>query len=113
MSNIENDPRMRNGWAEYQRLVLAELERHNKLIEAINVRIGEIQLSQALLRQENGKLGKLEQRIDDNEKRLDKMDAGSQIDQAIAKYRKWLLSGGFLILTAVIVPVIKLFFGGS
>lgn len=107
-----NDPRMRNGWAEYQRLVLAELERHNNLIESFNGKLAEISLQIALLKQENGKLGRIEQRLDDAEKRLDKIDQGDLIENAVNRYRNWLISGGFLLVSALVLPLVRLFIGG-
>jgi predicted nucleic acid-binding Zn-ribbon protein len=111
MSNQDYDPRMRNGWAEYQRLVLAELERHNTLIETLNTKLNDISLQIALLKQENGKIGALDARIAATEKRLDKIDQGDMVEGAINKYKAWLLSGGLLLITAVALPLVKIFFG--
>lgn len=106
-----NDPRMRNGWAEYQRLVLAELERHNTLIENLNMKLNDISLQLALLKQENGKISKLEGKLEVLEKQLDKVNEGNIVDEAVGKYKAWLLSGAFLLLTAVALPIVKIFFG--
>lgn len=112
LKNSNNDPRMRNGWAEYQRLVLAELERHNRFIEAINLKLGDIELKIALLKHDATKVTKNELRIDSLEKQIDKLNEGEIIEKAVNKYRNWLLSGGLLLLTAIILPVVRLFLGG-
>ena len=39
-----------NGWPEYQRLVLAELERHNAVMVAMNIALGEIRVELAMLK---------------------------------------------------------------
>ena len=118
MSNLNDDrerfdPRMRNGWAEYQRLVLAELERHNNIIEGFNAKLNDIALQIALLKQENGKIAKLEQRLDDTTRQLDKLSQGDMIEDAVHRYRNWLISIGFLLVTALAVPIVKLFIGGG
>jgi len=44
----------RNGWSEYEKLVLNELERHNLLIEHIRKDLSQIQAELAMLKVKSG-----------------------------------------------------------
>lgn len=46
-----------NGWNEYQKLVLNELERHNKLIESIRYDLSDIKTEIAMLKVKSGLWG--------------------------------------------------------
>lgn len=48
-----------NGWSEYQKLVLSELERHNGLIEDIRNKLGKIETDIAMLKVKAGFWGAL------------------------------------------------------
>ena len=43
-----------NNWSEYQKLVLAELERHGKLISEIDSKISDIRVELAMLKVKSG-----------------------------------------------------------
>ena len=43
-----------NDWSEYEKLVLAELERHGKLISEIDDKIGNIRVEIAMLKVKSG-----------------------------------------------------------
>ena len=47
-------PKSGNDWAEYQKLVLAEWERHGKLISEIDTKISEIRIELAMLKVKSG-----------------------------------------------------------
>ena len=47
-------PKSGNDWSEYQKLVLAELERHGKLISEIDTKISEIRIELAMLKVKSG-----------------------------------------------------------
>jgi len=53
------DSKHTNGWNEYSRLVLAELERHNKLLEEYNKKLNVIQVEIAMLKVKAGIWGAL------------------------------------------------------
>lgn len=114
MAGINNGGGL-DGWGEYQRLVLAELERHNTLISTLNTGITDIQLKSALREREYQdvvkRVDKLDVRITGLHEKLDSMQSQSDIDNALHKYRKWLLSGAFILITAFLIPLINLFLG--
>ena len=48
-----------NGWSEYEKLVLNELERHNNLIEGIRKDVSDIRSEIAMLKVKSGLWGML------------------------------------------------------
>jgi hypothetical protein len=48
-----------NGWSEYEKLVLNELERHNNLIEGIREDVSDIRSEIAMLKVKSGLWGML------------------------------------------------------
>lgn len=107
------DPRMRNGWAEYQRLVLAELERLNDQMAELTKAQRETDIKIALLKEENGKLREIIRNQADLMKRVSILEGDAGLDSAIRKYRGALITGAVLLLGSVIIPLIALFFGGG
>lgn len=118
-------PPLNNGWAEYQRLVLAELERHNKLIEVIDTKLSEIQLALALMKERNGqtdqeikernrKVDKQLEAIGNNHSNLDarvkNLETSSDIESAIQRYKKWIFGTMVLLLGSIIIPLVKILF---
>jgi DNA repair exonuclease SbcCD ATPase subunit len=102
------------GWAEYQRLVLAELERHNSIIENIGSKLESISLTLALLKEQNDRQDK---KIEENTEQLEHLEtrintvfAGNAVDEAIKKYRKWLLGVGIMLVSSIVIPIIKILF---
>jgi len=100
-----------NGWAEYQRLVLAELERHNNKLVSIDTSLQEIKIELALQKKETGRILNVETRVDKLEDQYDVIHQGDIIDRAIRKYRKYIFGIILAILTAIIAPLIKLITG--
>lgn len=97
MSNLEA-----GGWAEYQRLVLAELERHNQLMREIDIRLGKFELDMEILKREMAGSLKLDER-------LRKLENDALTSGAVMKYRKWLIGGALLLITSVVIPIINLY----
>jgi hypothetical protein len=107
-----------DGWGEYQRLVLAELARHNDLILDTNRSLNEIKLRLALIEQKNKDLSDMLVHIVDREDKLEtkveSLERTGYIDEALNKYRKWIVATGIMLVTSIIVPLVKLiFFPGS
>lgn len=100
-----------NGWGEYQRLVLAELERLNKAYESLERRFSDINLAIALLKEENGKIKKLADDIAAQQKAIEKINQGDVIDEAITKYRNWIVGLIFTVIVALVIPSIAILLG--
>lgn len=119
MSDTDNVNRNRlDGWGEYQRLVLAELARHNDLISDIDRKLNEIKLRLALIEQKNqdinNTLVSIASRQDKLEGQVGSIERTGDIDEAIDKYRKWIVATGIMLVTSIVVPLIKiLFFPGT
>jgi hypothetical protein len=113
MTNFEQqqDPRMRNGWAEYQRLVLAELERHN--LTNLDQSVQGLRTDIALLKEQNGKIHTLQGQIDKLQKQVQESDTQNKIGDAISKYRGWILTTLLLLASSIIIPLVKLIFFGA
>lgn len=97
MSNLSEN----GGWSEYQRLVLAELERHNMLMREIDVRLSKFELDMQMLQRDMGNALKLDER-------LRKLENEALTSGAVGKYRKWLIGGALLLITSVVIPIINL-----
>lgn len=95
-------------WSEYQRLVLAELERHNQLLQTIDDRIGNLKLEIELLKQAKRDMEELRKQVIDNTRRLNKIEGAEEVDDALKKYRNWIIGLLFLFITALLLPVINL-----
>lgn len=103
-------------WGEYQRLVLAELERHNKLLSGVDDRIQSLVLAIELLKQERIARENLERQVRENMKRIDALEKSENVDDALKKYRSWIVGILFVFITALLIPVVNLIlhaFGGS
>lgn len=107
MSNTQPEL-MRNGWAEYQRLVLAELERHNQLINDILKTLAEMNIRLALMKEENGKIKELQIEVNTLAAKVVSLDTGSQISEAVDKYRKWIIGIIATVLITAVIPLIKI-----
>lgn len=92
-----------SGWGEYQRLVLAELERHNGLILDLGKHLNAIVLELALLQKEGVSTLDMERRL----KKLEDQDIASE---AVSKYKKWIVATALLLATSIIIPIVKLLF---
>lgn len=108
-----SDPRMKNGWAEYQRLVLAELERHNDLINQINIQLRDVAIFIALYKENSDKI---EAQMKEFGEKIQKLqdaqiitDQGDAIGAAISKYRRWIIGIALTILVSVAIPVVNIF----
>lgn len=102
MSNVPVD----GGWSEYQRLVLAELERHNQLMSEMNARQTKFELDMEFLKRDMANMLKLDER-------LRKLENEALTGGAVAKYRKWLIGGALLLITSVVIPLINLYVSGA
>lgn len=113
MGNYETtpDPRMRNGWAEYQRLVLAELERHNELINNINKSLTDIGIQLALMKEENGKIKTLQVEVVDLNRRMNAQDTNTQVGDALDKYKKWIIGAIVAFVISVAIPLLNILLG--
>ena len=106
------DENAREGWSEYGRLVLSELERHNDLLMRISEKLDGIKLQQALYEKDISEV-KDDVRasatdIKDLKKRIYKIEQGELMDQAIKRYRKWMFAGAFGITASIIIPIADL-----
>lgn len=99
-------------WDSYARLVLTELERHNDLLFKINEKLDSIKLQQALYEQEikqvKGDVKDHERDIKDLKKRVYKLEQGELVEAAVKRYRRWIIAGGFGIVTALLLPIIEI-----
>lgn len=99
-------------WDSYARLVLTELERHNDLLFKINEKLDAIKLQQALYEQEikqvKGEVDDHDKDIKDLKKRVYKLEQGELVEAAVGKYRRWIIAGGFGIITALALPIIDI-----
>ncbi len=100
-----------NGWNEYAKLVLAELERHNGLLTSINDKLDAIKLQQALNEQDlavvKEEVDAFEVDIKDLKKRVYKLEQGELVEAALMRYRRWVIGGAFAVATAFIIPVVE------
>lgn len=103
MSNLTG-----NGWGEYQRLVLAELERLNVMWSSLDKRMNDVQIQLALLKEENGKIKKLADDVAQQQKALEALTQGDKVDDAIKKYRNWIIGLIFTIAVSVAIPIVNL-----
>lgn len=96
------------GWGEYQRLVLAELERHNTLLQSIDSRIQTLKLEIELVKHDRKRLEDLEATVKTNTQRIDKIQSVEDTSDALAKYRNWIIGLLFIFITALLIPTINL-----
>lgn len=96
------------GWGEYQRLVLAELERHNALLQTIDTRIQSLKLEIELIKQHQSRLENVEAEVKINTERINKIQTVEDTDDALRKYRNWIVGVLFLFITALLVPTVNL-----
>jgi len=96
------------GWAQYQRLVLAELERHNTLLQGIDGRIQNLVLEIELMKRDNLSRKDLEEQVRINTKRINDLETAEDVSDAVKKWRNWIVGGLFLFITALLIPVITL-----
>jgi cob(I)alamin adenosyltransferase len=101
----------RNGWAEYQKLVLAELERHNVMIADVANKIQDISLQLAIMKQEAAQRQNTEKRVQLVEQKIDLLQRGDLVDRAIKRYKKWVLGILVGLVAALAAPIIKAFWG--
>ncbi len=97
------------GWNEYQRLVLAELERLNKRQEATEEKLSNIDRKLYALTERD--ISDLKTRMFDSEKKISAAERAGIGDEAVTKYRKWIIGGALLLLTSVIFPIVNLYLG--
>ena len=98
-----------NGWSEYQRLVLAELERHNMWMKEIDTRFQEIRLQNHEI---TNKVQRLEAMTQQLVVRVDGIEKVEQAEAAVAKYKKAIFGIMIALATAILIPIIRLFIGG-
>lgn len=102
----DSDPRMRNGWAEYQRLVLAELERHNKILNDLDRALQDIRVQLALMKEENGKIKAMQEQINGLDRRIGNQETADSISAGVDKYKKWIIGIIITIIVSGIIPLI-------
>jgi FtsZ-binding cell division protein ZapB len=96
------------GWGEYQRLVLAELERHNSLLQTIDTRIQSLKVEIELLKQTHERLANVESQVRTNTDRINKIQNVEETDDALKKYRNWIIGVLFIFITALLIPTVTL-----
>ena len=107
---VSND---NNGWAEYQKLVLAELERHNKWLNTIDEKLNATLLTFSVERKAVETLLKmveqLDTRVDSLEKSRTTHDATAKVTAKNTAARKWVIGlsiSTVISVTAIITEVI-------
>lgn len=95
-------------WGEYQRLVLAELERHNSLLRGVDDRIQNLKLELELMKQDRKRIDDIEKQVKENTGRLNTIIRGEETDDALKKYRNWIVGLLFVFITALLIPVLNL-----
>jgi DNA repair exonuclease SbcCD ATPase subunit len=100
------------GWGEYQRLVLAELERHNTFLQSIDGRIQSLKLELELIKQsqtqDRSHIENLETQMKENTKNLNNIKTVGDIDEALKKYRNWIVGLLFIFVSALLIPTVNL-----
>jgi len=91
------------GWNEYQRLVLAELERLNRQQATIDAKLQEIDRKLWSIAEHD--VTDLKTRMTTVEAKVSSLEKVGITDDAVKKYRKWILGGVFLLITAIFIPI--------
>jgi len=104
------DPRSGNGWSEYQKLVLAELQRHNDLLITLTNELQEAKLEIRLLKESNHKIKEMQEEIKVLQDSLGQLMSGKAVTSALAKYRGRIITGILTFTSIIIIPVVKLLF---
>ena len=106
-------PDENNGWAEYQRLVLAELERHNKWLvtidEKLNSTLMTFKLEKQMIEHLANIVGKLDQRVHTLEQAHTETEAIEEYRAKNVAARKWVVGlsiTSILSIAALIVDVV-------
>lgn len=101
-----------NGWDSYAKLVLAELERHNSLLNAISDKLDTINLQQALTEKETvavkEEVAELRDTATNLDERVGTLEQKDIVSDALKKYRGWVITGAVGIVTAIIIPAAEL-----
>jgi|SRR5688572_13060290 len=109
---MPNSVRQDGEWNEYARLVLAELERHNKLLAKMDEKLDSIKIEQAIYDREitaiKGEIVDIKAAISRHNDRLVVMENSDLADKAIKKYKKWIIGAVFSMLISVAIPVTDL-----
>jgi hypothetical protein len=99
-----------SSWAEYQRLVLAELERNNKWMQEVDKKLQEIQLQIAVISRTTDEN---KNNVGDSQRRIIVLESAAITEDAVKKYKKWVVGLVFTVVVSLVVPLVKLlFFGG-
>lgn len=92
-----------NGWAEYQKLVLAELERHNKWLNAIDEKLNATLLTFSVERKAVETLMKMVEQLDARVGTLEEVraanDAVANANEHAESAKKWVI--GLSVTTVV------------
>jgi len=97
-----------NGWAEYQRLVLAELERYNQWMTLLDQKLSTMSTQNQLLQRQ---VELMEKNIEHNNEKLEKLQAGAATSEAISQYRKYVVGLAIALFDSVLIPLVKLMVG--
>ena len=101
-----------NGWAEYQKLVLAELERHNKWLSKIDLKLNETLLTFKLEKQMIENLVKLFENLDNRVKKLEDehvgQDAIDDYKKNKGRYRNWVIGLSVTTIISVATIIVEL-----
>ena len=118
-------------WNSYAKLVLAELSRHNDILQTIDEKVDGIRLQNALYEKEIGSQredleflreefhqtveeirvelqtikDESEESIGDAEERIDALEGRYTVDTALKEYRNWLIGLGFVLVTSLLLPI--------
>jgi len=99
-------------WSQYQKLVLAELERHNTLLLGIDERISNLKLDIERLKTVRSRQEDFVKQLDALSARISAVETSENIDDAIKKYRNWIVGILFFVITALLIPVLNLILHG-
>ena|SRR3990167_11295849 len=105
-----------DNWDTYARLVLAELERHNGLLVAINEKLDTIRLQQVITEREVSSVSKdlatfkktSQKMSQDHEERLEQIEERDLVSETIKRYKKWLIVMIFTVISSFIIPIVDL-----
>ena len=111
MANNDTPIPIRNGWGEYQRLVLAELTRHNNLIEKLDEKLQGVSVEVRLLKEENHNIKEQQKEIRALQKQVSNIQQEDAVEVALRKYRRWIIAIIFTIIASGIIPIVRILVG--
>jgi predicted nucleic acid-binding Zn-ribbon protein len=103
-------------WSEYAKLVLAELERHNRILAGIESKLDSLKLQQALYEREiqqfRNDFVQIKADLVVTAKKVENFESIDIAEQAVQKYRKYIIGLMFAVITSILIPILKIVFVG-